>query len=59
MLAGIKHTSGYDMTPLWFKGIKVHGTAFSGEDSYQDKERETFDIALDLVEDQDFLFRIL
>jgi threonine dehydrogenase-like Zn-dependent dehydrogenase len=56
VLAGIKQTSGFDMTPLWFKAIRVYGTAFSGKESYQNEERETFDIALDLVADQGLPF---
>jgi threonine dehydrogenase-like Zn-dependent dehydrogenase len=55
-LAGIKHTSGFDMTPIWFKGVKVYGTAFSGREFYQNEEKETFDIALDLVADQGLPF---
>jgi threonine dehydrogenase-like Zn-dependent dehydrogenase len=56
VLAGIRHTSGFDMTPLWFKGIRVHGTAFSGQESYRNEQRETFDIAVDLVADRGLPF---
>jgi threonine dehydrogenase-like Zn-dependent dehydrogenase len=55
-LVGIKHTTSFDMTPLWFKGIKVFGTAFSGKESYKSEERETFDIALELVSDRGLPF---
>jgi threonine dehydrogenase-like Zn-dependent dehydrogenase len=45
-------TSGCDMAPLWLKGIKIHGTAFSGTESYEGKERVAFDIAMELATEQ-------
>ncbi len=49
VLMGMNQASGFDMSPLWFKNVRVHGTAFSGVDSYKGELRETMDIALDLV----------
>ena len=43
-------TLGFDMAPLWLKGVGIEGTLFSGAESYQGQTRETFDIAIDLVE---------
>ncbi len=49
VLMGMSQASGFDMSPVWFKNVTVHGTAFSGVDSYNGENRETMDIALDLV----------
>jgi threonine dehydrogenase-like Zn-dependent dehydrogenase len=49
VLMGINEPSGFDMTPLWFKGVRICGTLFSGRDSHKGEMRETFDIAMDLA----------
>lgn len=49
VLMGINEPSGFDMTPLWFKSVKICGTLFSGRDSLGGEMRETFDIAMDLA----------
>lgn len=42
-------TAGCDLAPLWFKGVRMHGTTFSGMESHKGQNRETFDIAMDLT----------
>jgi threonine dehydrogenase-like Zn-dependent dehydrogenase len=49
VLMNINQPSGFDMTPVWFKDVKISGTAFSGPESHKGETRETFDIAMDLV----------
>jgi len=49
VLLNINRPSGFDLTPVWFKDVRISGTAFSGPESYKGETRETFDIALDLV----------
>jgi threonine dehydrogenase-like Zn-dependent dehydrogenase len=49
VLAGLNQASGFDMSPVWFKGVEVKGTAFSGLDSYKGETRPTMDIALELA----------
>ncbi|MBI4965109.1 MAG: alcohol dehydrogenase catalytic domain-containing protein [Desulfomonile tiedjei] len=49
VLMNINRPSGFDLTPIWFKGVRINGTAFSGPESYKGETRETFDIAMDLV----------
>ncbi len=49
VLMGVNQASGFDMTPLWFKSIKISGTLFSGRDSHNGELRETFDIAMELA----------
>jgi len=49
VLMGINEPSGFDMTPLWFKGVKICGTLFSGRDSHKGEMIETFDIAMGLA----------
>ena len=49
VLMGINEPSGFDMTPLWFKSVRICGTLFSGRDSHNGEMRETFDIAMDLA----------
>jgi len=49
VLMNINRPAGFDMTPVWFKGVRINGTAFSGPESYKGGTRETFDIAMDLV----------
>jgi len=41
--------AAFNIAPIWFKGIRLHRSAFSGFDRYRGEVRETFDIALDLV----------
>jgi threonine dehydrogenase-like Zn-dependent dehydrogenase len=43
------HTLGFDMAPLWLKQVKMHGTLFSGRESYEGQTRETFDVAMELL----------
>jgi threonine dehydrogenase-like Zn-dependent dehydrogenase len=52
VLMGINEPSGFDITPLWFKSVKICGTLFSGRESHKGEIRETFDIAMDLAADQ-------
>ncbi|MGO9570803.1 MAG: zinc-dependent alcohol dehydrogenase [Desulfomonilaceae bacterium] len=49
VLMGITEQSGFDITPLWFKSVRICGTLFSGRDSHKGEMRETFDIAMDLA----------
>jgi threonine dehydrogenase-like Zn-dependent dehydrogenase len=49
VLMGINRTSGFDPTPLLFKGIHVSGTAFSGTERFNGQITSTFDVALDLA----------
>jgi threonine dehydrogenase-like Zn-dependent dehydrogenase len=52
VLMGITEPSGFDITPIWFKSVKIYGTLFSGRESHKGETRETFDIAMDLAADQ-------
>jgi len=45
----VTQASSFNIAPIWFRGIRLHQSAFSGFDRYQGEVRETFDIALDLV----------
>lgn len=49
VLMGLNQASGFDLSPLWFKGVDIRGTGFSGLDSYNGEVQETMDIALNLV----------
>lgn len=49
VLMNPSQTLGFDMAPIWLKGVRMQGTLFSGTESYQGQTRETFDIALDLA----------
>ena len=49
VLMGLSRTSGFDIHPVWFKKVSLHGTAFSGTDSYRGENRETFDIGLEIA----------
>jgi threonine dehydrogenase-like Zn-dependent dehydrogenase len=55
-LSGLKRTAGFDLTPLWLKNVKIYGTAFSGRESYEQEQWETFDIALHLVAERGLPF---
>jgi len=46
---GINQPTGFDITPLWFKGIQIAATVFSGMEKYKGEITNTFDIAMDLV----------
>lgn len=50
VLMGISEPSGLDLTSLWFKGVQIRGTVFSGTENYQGEITSTFDIAMDLAE---------
>ncbi len=41
---------GVDWTPMWFKELTVHAAYAYGPERYADGKRETFDIALSLIE---------
>ena len=41
---------GVDWTPLWFKELSVHAAYAYGRECYAGGERETFDIAIELME---------
>lgn len=49
VLVGLRDFSGFDLTPLWFKGVRIQGTGFSGKAFYDGKMMDTFDIAMDLA----------
>jgi len=49
VLAGFRQPSGIDLGPLWFKGIEIRTTGFSGAVSYNGGISDVFDLALDLV----------
>lgn len=49
VLIGINQPTGFDLTPLWFKGIRIRGTAFSGTETYNGQLTTTFDLAMDLI----------
>lgn len=42
--------SGVDWTSLWFKELTIHAAYAYGTERYADGERETFDIAIDLMQ---------
>lgn len=56
LLAGFKRTAGFDLTPLWFKDLNICGSSFSGSESYQEIQRETFDVAIQLVAERGLPF---
>jgi threonine dehydrogenase-like Zn-dependent dehydrogenase len=49
VLMGISEPSGLDLTSLWFKGVQLRGTVFSGTETYHGEITNTFDIAMDLA----------
>lgn len=49
VLIGMKDASGFDMTPLWLKGVKLEGVGFSGTAFYEGSLRNLFDVAMDVV----------
>jgi threonine dehydrogenase-like Zn-dependent dehydrogenase len=49
VLMNINRPSGFDLTPVWFKDVRIRGTAFSGPESYKGETRETLEIAMELV----------
>lgn len=49
VLMGINQPTGFDITPLWFKGVQIAATVFSGMEKYNGEITNTFDIAMDLV----------
>jgi threonine dehydrogenase-like Zn-dependent dehydrogenase len=49
VLVNINRPSAFDLSPIWFKDVKICGTAFSGMESHKGETRETFDIAMDLA----------
>jgi len=59
VLMDMNQPSGFDFAPLWFKGVKIFGTLFSGRDSYKQGVLETFDIALGLASTEGVFFNEL
>lgn len=49
VLMGVNQPVGLDITPLWFKGIQLRGTLFSGTEHYKGEITSTFDVAMDLL----------
>jgi threonine dehydrogenase-like Zn-dependent dehydrogenase len=45
----LRRTSGFDISPLWFKGIRISGVGFSGKEFYDGKMMHTLDTAIDLA----------
>lgn len=50
VLEGIRQGNGLDLAPLWSKGIKVSAAGFSGRQFHDGEMKETFDIAMGLVQ---------
>ncbi len=53
VLMGLKDVTGFDLTPLWLKGVKLEGVGFSGTAIYEGTERNLFDVAMDVVQRKD------
>ena len=49
VLMAATQASAFNIAPIWFKGVQLHRTAFSGFERYNGEVRETIDIALDLA----------
>jgi threonine dehydrogenase-like Zn-dependent dehydrogenase len=49
VLIGLKHWYGFDLTPLWFRGVRIHTAGFSGREFYDGAMMEVFCIAMDLA----------
>jgi len=49
-LVGIRQATELDAAPLWCKGIKVSAVGFSGRQFHDGEMKETFDIAMSLVQ---------
>jgi threonine dehydrogenase-like Zn-dependent dehydrogenase len=49
VLMAVTQASAFNIAPIWFKGIQLYRSAFSGFDRYRGEVRDTFDIAFDLV----------
>ena len=49
VLVALKQTVGFDMSPLWLKGVRLSGAAFSSREFYEDSMRHTLDIAIELA----------
>ncbi len=49
VLSALNQTSGFDMSPLWFKGIQIEGVGFSGREFYDGNMIHALDIAMDLA----------
>ncbi|MFH1117849.1 MAG: alcohol dehydrogenase catalytic domain-containing protein [Pseudomonadota bacterium] len=49
ILTAVNQTSGFDISPLWFKGIHIEGVGISGRESYDGRMMHVLDIAVDLA----------
>lgn len=49
VLAGFSQPSGIDLGPVWFKGIEIRTSGFSGAVSYHNSVSDVFDLTLELV----------
>ncbi len=56
VLIGLTQPSGFDVTPLWWKGVGICAVGFSGRESYNGKAMDVFDIALDLAGSRELPF---
>ncbi|MDQ7785554.1 MAG: alcohol dehydrogenase catalytic domain-containing protein [Desulfomonilaceae bacterium] len=54
VLSALNQTSGFDMSPLWFKGIHIEGVGFSGRELYDGDMVHVLDIAVDLARKHSF-----
>jgi len=49
VLSALNQTSGFDISPLWFKGLRIEGVGFSGREFYDGNMMHALDIAVDLA----------
>ncbi len=59
VLMAINQHSGFDMTPLWFKGVEIRGTIFSGRETFNGRTMSTFDVAMELAAEHGLPFQRL
>ncbi len=49
ILTALNQTSGFDISPLWLKGIRIEGIGISGREFYDGNMTHVLDIAVDLA----------
>jgi len=48
-LMSLNQVSGVDLSPLWFKGVRMGAVGFSGRQSHKGETKDVMDVALDLA----------
>ena len=56
VLMGLTQPSGFDVTPMWWKGVRIAAVGFSGRESYNGRAMDALDIALDLAATREMPF---